>query len=91
MSLKRREARKDSLELIACVQKACDECPANKINRMWLTLMSCINEIIDNDGGNDHGISHMGKDQLERQEQLPVVLAVTKKQTNVCEANARPH
>ena len=79
MSLKRREAPKDSLELIACVKKAYDECPANEINRMWLTLMSCMNEIIENDGGNDYNVPHMGKDQLERQGRLPIVLAVTKK------------
>ena len=79
MSLKRREAPRDSLELIACVQKAHDKCPANEINRMWLTLMFCMNEIIDNDGGNDYEIPHMGKEQLERQGRLPIVLAVTKK------------
>ena len=79
MLLKMREALKDSLELIACVRKANDECPANEINRMWLTLMSCMNETIDNDGGNDYEIPHMGKDQLKRQGRLPIVLAATKK------------
>ena len=38
-----------------------------------------MNEIIDHDGENDYKIPHMGKDQLERQERLPIVLAVTKK------------
>ena len=90
MLLKRRDAPKDSLELIACVQKTYDECPANEINRMWLTLMSCMNEIINNDGGNDDEIPHMGTNSKGRDD-FQVCWLQPKKQTNVCEANAHPY
>ena len=77
MSLKRREAPKNELELIAAVKKAHEEYPASKINRMWITLMTVMNQIIATDGGNDFKIPHMNKDQLEREGRLPVTIQVT--------------
>ena len=62
MSLKRREAPKDELQLIAAVKKAHDEYPASKINRMWITLMTVMNKIIATDGGDNFKIPHMNKD-----------------------------
>ena len=48
-------------ELIKSVEKAYGEYPWHKLNHVWLTLQSCFNMIIENDGGNDYKIPHMGK------------------------------
>jgi len=34
---------------------------------MWLTLQTCMNNIVENDGGNNYKIKHMGKRKLERE------------------------
>ena len=64
-------------ELIKLVGKAYGEYPLRKLNHVWLTLQSCLNVIIENDGGNDYKIPHMGKESLERRGLLPGVLDVT--------------
>ena len=64
-------------ELIKSVEKAYGEYPLRKLNHFWLTLQSCFNMIIENDGGNDYKILHMGKESLERRGLLPRVLDVT--------------
>ena len=63
--------------LIDAVTKAFNEYPKEKLNRTWLTLQSCFNMIIEEDGGNDYKIPHMNKEGLERIGQLPTVLDVT--------------
>ena len=47
-----------------------------KLNHVWLTLQSCFN-IIENDGGNDYKIPHMGKESMERRRLLSWVLDIT--------------
>ena len=64
-------------ELIKSVEKAYGEYPYRKLNRAWLTLQSCLNMIIENNGGNDYKILHMGTDSMERRGLLPGVLDVT--------------
>ena len=64
-------------ELIKLVEKAYGEYPLCKLNHVWLTLQSCLNIIIENDGGNDYKIPHMGKESMERRGLLPRVLDVT--------------
>ena len=64
-------------ELIKSVEKIHGEYPMCKLNYVWLTLQSCLNMIIENDGGNDYKILHMGKESLERRGLLPGVLDVT--------------
>ena len=64
-------------ELIKSVEKAYGEYPLCKLNHVWLTLQSCLNMIIENDGGNDYKIPHMGKESLERRGLLPGVLDIT--------------
>ena len=64
-------------ELIKLVEKAYGEYPFRKLNRVWLTLQSCLNKIIEHDGGNDYKIPHMGKESLEKRRLLPEVLHVT--------------
>ena len=64
-------------ELIKLVEKAYGEYPYRKLNHVWLTLQSCLNMIIENDGGNDYKIPHMGKESMERRGLLPEVLHIT--------------
>ena len=64
-------------ELIKSVEKAYGEYPYHKLNRVWLTLQSCLNIIIEYDGGNDYKIPHMGKESLDRRGLLPGVLDIT--------------
>ena len=61
-------------ELIKSVEKAYGEYPFRKLNHVWLTLQSCLNMIIENDGGNDYKSTHMGKESMERRGLLPRVL-----------------
>ena len=64
-------------ELIKSVEKAYGEYPMRKLNHVWLTSQSCFNMIIENDGGNDYKILHMGKESLEQRGLLPWVLDIT--------------
>ena len=64
-------------ELIKSVEKAYGEYPFCKLNCVWLTLQSCFNMIIEDDGGNDYKIPHMGKESMERRGLLPEVLHIT--------------
>ena len=67
----------DEEELIKLVEKAYGEYPLHKLNHVWPTLQICLNMIIENDGGNDYKIPHMGKESMERRVLLPWVLDVT--------------
>ncbi|KAG7339952.1 hypothetical protein IV203_025002 [Nitzschia inconspicua] len=68
---------KDALDLIEMVEETYKNYPARKLNRIWLTLQSAMNKIIEERGDNDNKIPHMGKASLERQNQLPLSLVVT--------------
>jgi hypothetical protein len=63
-------------EIIAYVQQAYQDYDHRKINRIWLSLQCCFNEIINHLGDNDYKIPHMQKERLEREGQLPVTIAV---------------
>jgi hypothetical protein len=63
-------------EIIASVQQAYLDYDHVKINRIWLTLQCCLNEIITHHGNNDYQIPHMAKERLEREGQLPVTIPV---------------
>ena len=64
-------------ELIKSAEKAYGEYPQRKLNYVWLTFQSCLNMIIENDGGNDYKIQHMGKESMERRGLPPRVLDIT--------------
>ena len=52
------------------------QAPNSPDNRAFITHQDCMRQIIEKRGGNDYSISHMGKDRLEREGQLPVQLPV---------------
>ena len=60
------------------VQNAYKSYPPTQINRVWLTMQSCYNEIIACRGGNNYKIPHMNKEKLEKAGKLPKVLEVHK-------------
>jgi hypothetical protein len=53
------------------VQRTYQEYPPDKINRIWVTLMSIFNCISENHGNNDYKIPHMNKEKMERDGTLP--------------------
>ena len=61
-------------ELINNSQYEYDAYDADKINMIFLTLQSCLIEVMKIGGGNDYKIPHMYKDGLERAGNLPNVL-----------------
>ena len=67
---------RNELELITMVQNSYDDYPISKLNRLWVTLQSCLNEIIKSVGDNKHSIPHMNKAKLERENKLPRRLEV---------------
>lgn len=67
----------NSEDIITYVQQAYAEFPKAKINRIWLTLMSVMNKIIEVHGDNNYKIPHLGKERLERLGELPESLPVT--------------
>ena len=67
---------KNKEELIQSVQDAYENYPWHKLNRTWLTLQGCFNQIILHHGDNNYSIEHISKAKLEWQGQLPDVLDV---------------
>jgi hypothetical protein len=61
-------------ELINNVMQQYDAYDADKINRVFLTLQSCLIEVMKIGGGNGYIIPHMYKDGLEHAGNLPTVL-----------------
>jgi hypothetical protein len=68
---------KTSQEIIDCVTQAYNEYPANKLNRLWVTLQSIYNCILETHGDNVYKIPHMNKEKLERENRLPRALLVS--------------
>ena len=69
-------SRKNEAELIQLVQDAYKNYLWHKLNRTWLTLQSCLNQIILHHGDYDYSIEHISKAKLEWQGQLLDVLDV---------------
>ena len=69
-------APKNKEELIKSVGEAYDNYPKEKLNRTWLTLQCCFNQIITHHGDNDYNIDHIAKERLEQNGNLPNVMDV---------------
>jgi hypothetical protein len=70
-------APKNSGDIIKMVEQTYKEYPAEKINRMFVTLQSIYDSIIVEHGDNHYKITHMNKDKLEKEGNLPRELALT--------------
>jgi hypothetical protein len=63
--------------LVNQVLAAFERFEVRKIDFGFLTLQSCMDDILKVDGGNAYSIRHMGKEALLRAGELPVALTVT--------------
>ncbi|KAH7853670.1 hypothetical protein Vadar_005306 [Vaccinium darrowii] len=70
-SLQYQEAPRTIDELVNAVQKSFDEFPSDSLNHVFLTLQSCMVEVMKVYGGNNYKVPHMGKYQLIRRGVLP--------------------
>jgi hypothetical protein len=64
-------------EMIARVLQLYVTYPHTKLNNVFLTLQTCMNQIIEGHGSNDYKILHMNKARLERLGLLPQSIAMT--------------
>jgi hypothetical protein len=77
-----RTSPKDSIELLEMVEDAYKNYPRKSQNRIWLTLQSVMNKIIEERGDNKFKILHMNKERLERINKLPLSLVVAPEANN---------
>lgn len=73
-SLQHQEAPKTMDELVNVVIKAYELFSTEKTNQIFLTLQSCILEIMQAKGSNKYNIPHIKKAMLEKEGQLPIQL-----------------
>jgi hypothetical protein len=71
------QAPKNEVELITMVEEVYASYDYRKINRLFVTLQTVFNGIIEANGGNDSKLLHMNKDRLEREGTLPVAVTLT--------------
>jgi hypothetical protein len=71
------KAPRNEVELITMVEQTYNDYPANMINRLFVTLQTVFNSIIEANGGNDYKLVHMNKAKLEKEGRLPVAIQVT--------------
>lgn len=74
-SLQYRASPKTIDDLIQVVEKEFNDYESSKVNKIFLTLQSCMIEIMKHRGGNHYKTPHMRKDELERLGCLPVQLS----------------
>ena len=73
-SLQYREAPSTIDELVHSVEKAFWEYPSILINRVFLTLQSCMLKVMENNGRINYRLPHMSKASLERSGNIPIAL-----------------
>ena len=73
--------------MIKAVSEAYDKYPKDKINRTWLTLQCCFNQIITRHGDNDYHIDHIVKEKLEQNGNLPDVMDVVEDAEHLLDPN----
>ncbi|XP_051187684.2 uncharacterized protein [Lolium perenne] len=64
-------------DIVNKVQQAFEEYPAERSNRIFLTLQACMREVLIQLGGNRYKVPHMRKEVLQRLGTLPVTLQCT--------------
>ncbi|XP_058775250.1 uncharacterized protein LOC131649505 [Vicia villosa] len=73
-SLQYKESPKSIDDLLKAVEKSFEELSAVKSNHIFLSLQSCMIEIMKARSFNKYKIPHMQKEMLERQGELPIQL-----------------
>ncbi|XP_076946159.1 uncharacterized protein LOC143617513 [Bidens hawaiensis] len=59
-------------ELVHAVQTSFDKMSSHELNNVFLTLQTCMKEIMKVHGSNNYQTPHIGKGKLERQGRLPL-------------------
>ena len=70
-SLQYQEAPSTVDELVNAVQKSFEELPSKNLNYIFLSLQTCLVEVMKVNGGNNYKLPHIGKQQLMRIGDLP--------------------
>nr|XP_016499741.1 PREDICTED: uncharacterized protein LOC107818270 [Nicotiana tabacum] len=70
-SLQHQMAPKTIDELVNAVEKSFNDMKVERLNHVFLTLQSCMVEVMKDKGGNNYKVPHMKKDMLERHGTLP--------------------
>ncbi|KAL7598103.1 hypothetical protein Lser_V15G26393 [Lactuca serriola] len=70
-SLQEQEALRTIDELVDAVQTSFERMQSQQFNNVFLTLQTCMKEIMKIQGGNNYHVLHIGKNRLERQGNLP--------------------
>ncbi|XP_023737125.1 uncharacterized protein LOC111885068 [Lactuca sativa] len=65
-------------ELVSAVQTSFDKMQSQELNNVFLTLQTCMKEILKVHGGNNYRIPRIGKSRLERQGNLPLQIECEK-------------
>ncbi|XP_047258603.1 uncharacterized protein LOC124890828 [Capsicum annuum] len=73
-SLQYQKAPKNVDELVEAVERSFDEMKAKQLNHVFLTLQSCMIEVMKDSGGNNYKVPQLNKNGLEREENLPLQL-----------------
>ncbi|XP_047261288.1 uncharacterized protein LOC124894795 [Capsicum annuum] len=73
-SLQYQKAPKNVDELVEAVERSFDEMKSKQLNHVFLTLQSCMIEVMKDSGGNNYKVTHLNKNGLEREENLPLQL-----------------
>ncbi|KAL3659951.1 hypothetical protein V7S43_019092 [Phytophthora oleae] len=77
-SLQYRKYMRNVLDIVKAVQEAYEEMSKDTLNNIFLTLQSCMRCVLENDGGNDYKLPHLGKAKLRNTGALPLVLPCKK-------------
>jgi hypothetical protein len=78
-------APKNHIEIIDMVVRTYNEYPHSKIDRLFVTLMSIYNSIIEHYGDNFFKIPHMNKDKMEKEGTLPRELPMSEDAVRILE------
>ncbi|GJZ05793.1 hypothetical protein Tco_0539586 [Tanacetum coccineum] len=71
-SLQEQESLRNIDELLSAVQTTFENMPSHELNNVFLTLQTCIKEMMKIHGGNNYQTPHIGKGRLARQGNLPL-------------------
>ena len=78
-SLTDTRAPKNIRELIEGVEEEFQNYEVEKLARSFVTLQSCMVEVMNKEGGNNYDIPHMNKDHILAEGRLPIALSITAK------------
>jgi len=76
-SLQHTRSTKNIDELVDAVKESFEQLHYSKLNNVFLTLQTVMDEIILVNGRNNYKIKHMSKAKLEREGRLPVSVTIS--------------